>query len=171
MSALAASRGDFADAGDGAVSGVLYVVSRLPFVVRRRVRWSDCDPAGVVYTGRFSEFVLDAVQLFFSDIAGGSYHRWVAGLGVDTPCKGMEFTFHHALWPEDTFDMTCTVPAIREHGYDIAIEAAGMTGTPIFSARFSPICIQREVRRRVPIPPAMRTAIERHRVASGAGAT
>ena len=30
------------------------VVSRTPLVVRRRVRWADCDPAGVVYTGTSS---------------------------------------------------------------------------------------------------------------------
>jgi len=34
------------------------VVSDSPFTVRRRVRWSDCDPAGAVHTGRFAEYLI-----------------------------------------------------------------------------------------------------------------
>jgi acyl-CoA thioesterase FadM len=156
---------DAPDAGVPAMMGYspIEVVSCQPFVVRRTVRWGECDPAGVVYTGRFADFVLDAVQLFFAGLADGNYHQWVERLGVDTPCKGMEFTFHHALWPGDVFEMTCTVPAVREHGYDISVEARSPSGTPIFSARFSPICIGRDVRKRAPIPPAMLEALAPHR--------
>lgn len=139
-----------------------YVVSRAPFVVRRRVRWGDCDPAGVVYTGRFTDYLLDAVHLFFRNLAGGPYNAWLATIGVDTPCKGMEFVFHHALWPEDEFDMTCTVPVVRQHSFDIAVEASQEDGGRVFSARFSPICISREVRKRTDVPPALREALTRH---------
>ena len=31
------------------------VVHTAPVTVRRRVKWSDCDPAGVVYTGTEDE--------------------------------------------------------------------------------------------------------------------
>jgi acyl-CoA thioesterase FadM len=151
-------------AAGGLIENYVSVVSRLPFTVRRVVRWGECDPAGVVYTGRFSDYVLDAVLLFFNDLAGGPYHAWVESLGVDTPCKGLEFTFHHALWPDDPFLMTCAVPAVRDHGYDIAIEATSPAGRPIFSARFSPVCIARDVRRKAPIPAAMLEALARHRV-------
>ena len=139
------------------------VVSRTPFIVRRRVRWGDCDPAGVVFTGRFSEYVLDAVTLFFRDLAGGGpYNLWLATIGVDTPCKGMELAFHHALWPEDEFDMSCCVSTVRAHSFDIAIEASRRDGRAVFSARFSPICISRDVRKRTDIPSALRDALARH---------
>jgi acyl-CoA thioester hydrolase len=138
------------------------VISRRPLVVRRRVRWADCDPAGVVYTGKFSDYLLGAVNLFFNDIGGGNYMAWTRALGVDTPCKGMELTFHGALWPEDEFEMRCTVAEVREHSYDIAVEAAQADGRRIFSGRFSPICISREVRRGVEIPADYRAALARH---------
>ena len=140
-----------------------FVSSRTPFVIRRRVRWSDCDPAGVVYTGKFTEYLMGAVMLFFAELGGGHYSRWIETLGVDTPCKGMEFTFHRALWPEDDFDLTCKVSALRESSYDIAIEATRPDGSPVFSGRFSPICIGRDERKRVPIPAAMLEALAPHR--------
>ena len=131
------------------------LVSREPFVVRKRVRWADCDPAGVVYTGRFSEYLLTAVSYFFDHLGQGNYAAWLKTQGVDTPCKGMELAFHGALWPEDEFDMVCTVSALREHSYDIRVEAAMQDGKRVFTGRFSPVCISREVRRRVPIPEEM----------------
>lgn len=145
-----------------------YVSSRRPFVVRRRVRWGDCDPAGVVYTGKFSEYLLGAVMLFFAELGGGHYSKWIESIGVDTPCKGMELAFHRALWPEDAFDLTCTVRAVRESSFDIAVEATRPDGSPVFSGRFSPICIGRDVRKRVPIPAALLDALAPHRVSGDA---
>ena len=62
--------------------------------------------------------------------------------------------------------MTCTVPTVREHGYDIAIAGAMPDGAAVFTARFSPICIHRSERRRAPIPPGMLAALARHRPAT-----
>ena len=136
------------------------VISQRPLVVSKRVRWADCDPAGVVFTGKFNEYMLIAVNYFFDEIGGGNYFQWVKDLNVDTPCKGLDMDFQGALWPEDEFEMHCTVSAIREHGYDICIDAKQADGRRVFTGRFSPICISREVRKRVPIPDAMRARLE-----------
>lgn len=141
------------------------VVGHDPLVVYKRVRWADCDPAGVVFTGKFSEYLLLAIGYVFSELAQGDYMQWTRTLGVDTPCKGMDLAFHRALWPEDEFLMTCQIGAIREHSYDIVVEAAATDGTPIFSGRFSPICIRRDARRRTDIPTPLRSALERMQTA------
>lgn len=138
------------------------LLSRRPVVVHKRVRWADCDPAGVVYTGKFSEYLLVAVGYFFDAISEGHYARWLQAQDVDTPCKGLDLTFHGALWPEDVFQMACHVGTIREHSYDLHVEATQEDGRRIFSGRFSPICIQRGVRARAPIPPAMLEALHAH---------
>ena len=48
-----------------------YVSSTRPFTVRRRVRWSECDPAGVVFAGNFSIYLHNAVALFRTEMLGG----------------------------------------------------------------------------------------------------
>ena len=142
-----------------------FVVTTRPLVVRKRVRWADCDPAGVVYTGRFCDYLLAAAGCFFDVIGQGNYWRWLAELEVDTPCKGLELEFQTALWPEDTFDMAIAVSAIRTHSYDLHIEATQPGGRRVFAGRFSPVCIRRGVRARTPIPEPMRAALEAHRLA------
>lgn len=138
------------------------LLSSAPLVVHKRVRWADCDPAGVVYTGKFSEYLLVAVGYFFDVLGQGHYGRWLQSMEVDTPCKGLDLTFHGALWPEDVFQMRCHVGAIRDHSYDLHVEATQEGGRRVFSGRFSPICIRRGVRERAPIPPAMLAALRAH---------
>jgi acyl-CoA thioester hydrolase len=41
-----------------------HVLRTLPFTVRRRVKWGECDPAKVVYTVTFSEYVISVAELF-----------------------------------------------------------------------------------------------------------
>ncbi len=40
------------------------------FVVQRRVRWGECDPAEVVYTPQFAHYVVAAVDDFFQEVVG-----------------------------------------------------------------------------------------------------
>jgi acyl-CoA thioester hydrolase len=139
------------------------VISRQPFVLRRRVRWADCDPAGVVYTGKFVDYVLSAVNLFYANLSATTYREFACGLDVDTPCRGLELDFRGALWPEDEFLVRVGVAQLRESSFDLRIGATRANGEEIFIARFSPICIPRNgERRRVSLPSAYREALSTH---------
>ena len=43
--------------------------SPAPFIHRRVITWSDTDPAGIAYTGRFSDFALQAIDAWCIDRA------------------------------------------------------------------------------------------------------
>jgi acyl-CoA thioesterase FadM len=127
-----------------------YILSELPFVVRRTVRWGDCDPAGVVYTGRFPEYVLGALALFKEHIARASNDdRSFLGKqhGVGLPCRGMSFDFSGTLWPHNEVDMHCV--------------GRRPTGEPVFDARFSPICVRADARISTDIPESLRSTLQR----------
>ncbi|MGO4152532.1 acyl-CoA thioesterase [Cupriavidus sp. YAF13] len=135
-----------------------YVLSEQPFVVRRTVRWGDCDPAGVVYTGRFTDYLLGAVGLFADHMAGGA-GRLGEAHGVGTPCKAMRFEFIGTLWPDDVIDIECFVEAIRTRSYDIRCIARRPGGAPVFDAVFSPVCVRLDERVGTPIPDSLRAAL------------
>jgi len=136
------------------------VTSTAPLTVRRRVRFGECDPAGVAYTVRFSEYVVSAMDLFFQELLGGPFADRFPG--VDTPIKALSFVFSAPLRPNDEFDMVVTVGEIREHTFDLHIAAALADGTATFTATLTPICIAAADRRRVAIPPLVRTVLENH---------
>lgn len=143
-----------------------YVLSERPFVVRRRVRWGECDPAGVVYTPRFTDYVVSAVSLFHEHLLGAEASHYRKDLGIETPCKGMSLVFQSALWPNDVFDMSVAIGEIRNTSYDVVVKARRPDGLPVFEGVFSPVCIPRTERRAVPIPDDFRRRLQAAKDAS-----
>ncbi|WP_454740200.1 acyl-CoA thioesterase [Cupriavidus necator] len=133
-----------------------YVLSEAPFVVRRTVRWADCDPAGVAYAGRFNEYLLSAVMHFMSHI-GFAPDSQEAGIGL--PCKHMSLTFHVSLYPDEVVDMRIGVREIRQHSFDLVAAAYLLDGRLAFEGSFSPVCIRSDIRERTAIPEALRSAL------------
>lgn len=137
------------------------VVADAPFTVRRTVRWSDCDPAGAVYTGRFTEYLLGAVMHFLRCVRGDLA---MAGdqANVSLPCKHMSLTFNVSLVPHDVVDIRVGVGDIRTHTFDIVVKGHLLDGRLAFEGAFSPICIRPEVRERTEIPASLRSALQQH---------
>lgn len=65
------------------------VVALTPFTVRRIALWRDCDPAGVVYAGNFSDYLLDATALLRRHVFGLGWRAIRETTGVDTPAKAL----------------------------------------------------------------------------------
>jgi acyl-CoA thioesterase FadM len=146
------------------------VVSTSPFTIRRRVRFGDCDPAGVVYTVRFSDYAVSAMDLFLSHLLGGPHLEQLPG--VQTPIKALSFIFSAPLRPNDEFDMVVTVREIRTRTFDLAIVATLPSGTVAFEALLTPICITAgEHRSSLPIPARLRTSLVKPQERTSAHAT
>lgn len=141
------------------------VTSKQPFTVRRRVRFGDCDPAGVVYTVRFSDYVVSAMDLFLSELLDGPHLKRLGN--VQTPIKALSFVFLAPLRPNDEFDMVVTVREIRTHTFVLGIDAAMVSGTPLFASVLTPICIT-SARRSVKIPAPLRAALTDYQHKAGA---
>ena len=141
------------------------VISTLPVVVRRRVKFGECDPAGVVYTPNFSEFALSAYQWFVSSLLGEPMFAGMKRIGFDSPVKALSFEFLNMLEVEQVFDMTCLVTDIRTRTFDVAVIGRSITdpARDLFVARLTPIMVSRTERRSIQIPVALRRSLEQYR--------
>ena len=150
-----------------------HIVGRTPLVVRRRVKSGECDPAGVVYTVNFAEYVISAAELFYASIFSSTPQRAKEQLGFGTPTRALELDFRSALWPDDEFDLTVTVVDIRTHTYVLEIAARTLEGEDVFRATLTPICVGNGKRQAIAIPAPFRNALEQYRLAclqtTGAG--
>ena len=140
-----------------------YVLHSVPFTIRRRVKWGDCDPAGVVYTVMFSEYVISAAELFYGQLFNSTPQRARDEHSFDTPIRALSFDFRSSLRPDDEFDMRVLVSDIRTRTYVLAITARTPVGVDVFHAQLTPICVAPNPRRGVPIPDVLRDALERYR--------
>lgn len=141
------------------------VISTLPIVVRRRVKFGECDPAGVVYTPNFSEFALSAYQWFISTLLGEPMFGFMKRTGFDSPIKALSFEFRNMLEVEQVFDMTCIVTDIRTRTFDVAITGRSITDPvrDLFVAQLTPIMVSRTERRSITIPDVLRQKLENYR--------
>lgn len=140
-----------------------YVVSEQPFVVRRQVRWGECDPAGVVYTATFSDYVISVAELFYGSLFGGTPQAVKNRHGFGTPTRALTFDFHRSLWPDDAFDVTVEVAEVRTRTFTLLMTARKADNDIAFLARLTPICIQRGARESIEMPSVLRAALEQYR--------
>lgn len=136
------------------------VVGTAPLTVRRRIVWADCDPAGVVHTGRFPDFVLSAATLFRTFLLGAGWHDSGRSEGVGTPAKAISLVFQSSLWPRDAMDIAVFVGAVRTRTVDMLMQALRTDDrSPVFMARLTSICVSAADRRiSSPLPDAYRQA-------------
>ena len=139
-----------------------YVLSRAPFVVRRTARWSDCDPAGIVYTGRYTGYLLDSARLYADHVAGGDMMTLMHRHGATTPARGMSLEFRRPMAPGDVADIRYWVGAVREHSFEFRCEASAPNGDLVFAGVCAIVCINRESKRKVAIPEELRGLLMRH---------
>lgn len=154
------------DEGLGLAGEVL--LSRSPVTVRRRVLWGECDPAGVVYSPRFSDYLMIAFG-WFTRVLAEEPEIAEELAALSTPMKGLRLEFRRTLAPGDVFDLTCRVAAVRSRTFDLEIVGAAPGGEPAFVGLLSPITCVGPPMLATPIPPALRRALTRHAViAAGA---
>ena len=139
-----------------------YVLSERPLVIRRRVKWGDCDPAGVVYTPVFSEYVISAAELFYGVLFNTTPQRAKHEQGFGTPSRALSFDFQSSLRPDEEFDMTVTVADVRSRTYVIDVTATTPAGASVFIASLTPVCVARDERRSIEIPVAFRDVLLRY---------
>jgi acyl-CoA thioesterase FadM len=144
-----------------------YVVQELPFTVRRRVRWGDCDPAGVVYTGMFGDYVISTVELFYEYLTGMPANQIRDLHGFGTPTRALEFDFRGWLTPDDDFDMVVTVGEIRTRSFVLDITARKPDGHEVFYSKLTPVCVSKKGRKAIAIPEILRPRLEIYKAECG----
>jgi acyl-CoA thioesterase FadM len=144
--------------------GTEYVIAERPLTVRRTVRWVDCDPAGVAFTGHFTDYLIGAVMHFYHHIGWGPEAK--SGNG-GLACKHMSLTFHKSLPPGSVVDIRIEVGDVRERTFDLHATAFLPDGNVAFEGVFSPICVTPQMTA-LPLPDALKAVLREHlRVVGG----
>ncbi len=139
------------------------VVAAAPFTVRRRVKWGECDRAGVVYTPSFSEYVISTAELFYESLFDGPPQRTKDELGFGTPTRALAFDFRRSLWPDESFDIELAVEAIGTRSFTLVMTARmSEGGETAFIGRLTRICVRRGSRDAIAVPAALREALEQY---------
>lgn len=123
--------------------------------VRRTILFDDCDPAGVVYTPRFSHFAMEAIFTALDEWLGAPGLRNLMA-EIAPPVRSMSFELLRALTWDDEINMKVTVAGLRTHSFTFLVEGFMDDGCQAFTANISHVCITPDAREVVPIPELVR---------------
>jgi 4-hydroxybenzoyl-CoA thioesterase len=129
------------------------------FITKRRIRFGDCDPGGVIYTPRLGYFVVEAVLDFLSERLGGPAERQILKMGVLPPARALSMEFLKPLDWDAEVDIQVAVLEIRTHAITYSIVGHLASGERAFVAQLTQVCISPQTRRPVDIPDALREAL------------
>lgn len=131
----------------------------LPFSVRERVRWSDCDPLGIIYYGAYIRYFEAAEHEMFR-AAGLPYAVMRVQRHVQLPRKAFAVEFHSPAQMDELLEVHTGIARIGETSVTMRFEAyAAESGAHRASASLTVVCVDKESITKRPLPDFVKDAL------------
>lgn len=124
-------------------------------------RFGDVDPAGIIYFARFLDFFHRALETYFDERLGLPYVDMVKRERVGVPVVRIEGDFKIPVAFGERFSVSVTPHALGRSSFTIAYTVHKPDREePCARFRITHVTTNMETFRPVPIPPAIRAALE-----------
>ncbi|MDX9669121.1 MULTISPECIES: acyl-CoA thioesterase [unclassified Pseudomonas] len=127
--------------------------------VNRTVLFGDCDPAGVVYTPRFSYFAVEAIGIALDRWVGAPGLRTLMGFNILPPVRAMSIELLAPVTWDDEMIIKVGVAKLGEHSFTFLVEGFSGKGVLSFTANITHVCISPDSKEVVPIPAPLRVLL------------
>lgn len=115
-----------------------------PFAVQERVRWSDCDPLGIIYYGTYVRFFESAEHEMFRQ-AGLPYEVMRVQRQVQLPRKAFEVEFHSPAQMDELMEIRVGVSRLGTTSITMRFEAYRAADlVHRASAKLTVVCVEKE---------------------------
>ena len=129
------------------------------FIVKRKVRFGDCDPGGVLYTPRISYFVVEAILDFIAECFGAPAEKSILDLGVLPPARAFKVEFLKPMAWDDALEMRVSLQEIRTSAFVFTVNGFVQSDN-VFTAELTQVCIDPETKHPVEVPAKLREVLE-----------
>lgn len=137
-----------------------------PFAVQERVRWSDCDPLGIIYYGTYVRFFEAAEHEMFRQ-AGLPYEVMRVQRQVQLPRKAFSVEFHSPAEMDELMEIRVGVSKIGETSLTMRFEAYRARDlVHRASALLTVVCVDKETITKRPLPDFVKQALRPYRVSA-----
>lgn len=108
------------------------------FVHTIHVRWADCDPAEIAYTGRIPCFALEAIDAWWAEKIGYDWYRLNLDRDIGTPFVHLDLDFRSPVTPR--YPLLCDVRLVKLGNTSLTFRVEGRQGgTLCFEGNF--VCV------------------------------
>jgi 4-hydroxybenzoyl-CoA thioesterase/acyl-CoA thioester hydrolase len=132
-----------------------------PFSVRERVRWSDCDPFGIIYYGAYIRFfeiaeheLLRSLDLP-KNLLGAQRDVWI-------PRKALTVDFLRPAQMDDEIDIAVSVGKLGTTSITYRFEVTRVSnGDRLATASLTAVCVDKATMTKKPLPDWFRARLGR----------
>lgn len=129
--------------------------------LRHTVRFGDCDPALIAYTGTIVDYALIAIETFWKVVLDGkSWFELNLDHDIGTAFVNLSYDFLAPVTPRAEVEMQVRVVQKGRTSITFGV-AADHAGKAAFSARLTCVFIQRSTLQKISPPPWIETALTR----------
>ena len=136
-------------------------MSERQFVHERTILFGECDPAGILYTPRICEYVVESALLFLTVILKQPFERYIFAQSMSLPARNLDVDFLQPLTWDDKIKLYASVSEVRKHAYTILITAINESDEIAFTGKLTQVCVSTEKKAIAAIPDRLLTALER----------
>lgn len=124
-----------------------------------RVRWSDCDPANIAFTGRIPYFALEAIDAWWENTVGDDWFRMNLDQDIGTPFVHLSLDFHSPITPRHT--LMCKVQLVRLGNSSVRFAVNGFQNEVLcFSGEFVEVFVEARAHKKTGIPVQFKARLE-----------
>lgn len=130
------------------------------FVHQITVRWADCDPAKIAYTGRIPQFALEAIDSWWEEKIGLDWFAMNVDRDIGTPFVHLSIDFRSPVTPREKLD--CQVSLIKLGESSVRFKVTGSQAKRLcFEGEFVEVFVAAEAHKKTGVPADFREKLER----------
>ena len=130
------------------------------FCRTRRIRFSDCDPAGIVFYPQYFVLFNDLLEEWFDSTSPGGFADYIVQCRFGVPTIRLEAEFKAISRMGDDVILTLTVIRVGQRSFELALECKGAAdGLLRMSARQTLVTTSLDTHQSIPIPLQLRDAL------------
>lgn len=142
--------------------------SNVPFVHRRVPTWGDTDSAQIVYTVRFVDYAMDAIDLWFREVMQLDWYRMNTEMDMGTPFVKIDMDIKSPLTPEDQLEVRVLVENMGRSSLTFDVQGRRNGADISFESRFICSMVRKSTMRSIEIPAHLRRNVEAYMSACAA---
>ena len=135
-------------------------MARRRFVYRRLILWGDCDPAAIVYTPRFLDYTLEAIDAWMTKILGVNWYAMNTKLGIGGPIVHASLDFASPAKGGETLQIAVDLATATRSALTFAVTGAVAPRRKIYVAKVVVVIIDAKRFKSISLPAQFRRRID-----------
>ena len=129
------------------------------FELERRIRFSECDPAGIVFYPQYFVLFNDLVEAWIDSVVPIGYHGLIATRRIGMPTVHLEVDFKAITRMGDDVVLALDVVRVGSKSYSLALSCRGVQGDLRMNATQTIVTTSLDTHAAMPIPDELRRAL------------